>query len=52
MRYELREAFFIEDLVAAQLTRWMLSVVRHGKPVDRLALDQVAMLMGERMSNR
>jgi transcriptional regulator GlxA family with amidase domain len=50
--YELREAFFIEDLVVAQLTRSVLSPVRHGEPLDRLALDQIAMLLGAHVLQR
>jgi AraC-like DNA-binding protein len=50
--YELREAFFIEDLVVAQLTRSILSPVRHGEPLDRLALDQIAMLLGAHVLQR
>src|SRR5271169_4499759 len=50
--YALREAFFIEDLVVAQLTRSVLSPVRHGEPLDRLALDQIAMLLGAHVLQR
>jgi len=50
--YELREAFFIEDLVVAQLTRSILSPVRHGEPLDKLALDQIAMLLGAHVLQR
>jgi AraC-like DNA-binding protein len=50
--YELREAFFIEDLVVAQLTRSILSPVRHGEPLDKLALDQIAMLLGAHLLQR
>jgi AraC family transcriptional regulator len=50
--YELREAFFIEDLVVAQLTRSILSRVRHGEPLDKLALDQIAMLLGAHVLQR
>jgi AraC-like DNA-binding protein len=50
--YELREAFFIEDLVVAQLTRSILSPVRHGEPLDTLALDQIAMLLGAHLLQR
>lgn len=50
--YELREAFFIEDLVVAQLTRSILSPVTHGEPLDRLALDQIAMLLGAHVLQR
>ena len=50
--YELREAFFVEDLVVAQLTRSILSPVRHGEPLDTLALDQVALLLGAHVLQR
>ena len=50
--YGLRDAFFIEDLVVAQLTRSVLSPVRHGEPLDRLALDQIAMLLGAHVLQR
>jgi AraC family transcriptional regulator len=49
---ELREAFFVEDLVVAQLTRSILSPVRHGEPLDTLALDQVALLVGAHVLQR
>lgn len=49
---ELREAFFIEDLVVAQLTRSILSSVKHGEPLDKLALDQVALLLGAHVLQR
>jgi AraC family transcriptional regulator len=44
--YQLREVFFVEDLVVAQITRSILSPVKHGEPLDRLALDQIAMILG------
>jgi AraC family transcriptional regulator len=50
--FELREAFFIEDLVVAQLTRSILSPVQHGEPLDKLALDQIAMLLGAHVVQR
>ena len=50
--YELQEAFFIEDLVVAQLTRSILSPVRRGEPLDKLALDQIAMLLGAHVLQR
>src|SRR5580658_5189955 len=49
---ELREAFFIEDLVVAQLTRSILPSVKHGEPLDKLALDQIAMLLGAHVLQR
>jgi AraC family transcriptional regulator len=44
--FHLREAFFIEDLVVAELTKTILMPVSHGEPLDRLALDQIAMVLG------
>jgi AraC-like DNA-binding protein len=44
--FRLREAFFIEDLVVAQITKNILTPVDHGEPLDRLALDQVATVLG------
>jgi AraC-like DNA-binding protein len=44
--FHLREAFFIEDLVVAELTKTILMPVNHGEPLDRLALDQIAMVLG------
>jgi AraC family transcriptional regulator len=44
--FRLQEAFFIEDLVVAQLTKSILNPVEHGEPLDRLALDQIAMVLG------
>lgn len=39
--YELREAFFIADLVVAQLTRSIRSSVKYGEPLDKLALEML-----------
>jgi AraC-like DNA-binding protein len=50
--YELREAFFIEDPVVALLTRSILRPVRHGEPLDKLALDQIAMFLGAHVLER
>src|SRR5579872_2653479 len=44
--FRLHEAFFVEDLVVAQLTKSILTPVSHGEPLDRLALDQIAMVLG------
>src|SRR5258707_984190 len=44
--FRLQEAFFIEDLVVAQMTKSILTPVEHGEPLDRLALDQMAMVLG------
>jgi AraC-like DNA-binding protein len=48
----LQASFFIEDLVVAQLTRSILFQVRHGEPLDTLALDQVAMLLSAHVLQR
>jgi AraC family transcriptional regulator len=50
--FELQAAFFVEDLVVAQLTRSILSQVRHGEPLDKLELDQVAMLLSAHVLQR
>jgi AraC-like DNA-binding protein len=44
--FHLREAFFIEDLVVAELTKNILTPVDHGEPLDRIALDQIALVLG------
>src|SRR6202451_969035 len=44
--FRLEEAFFIEDLVVAQMTKSILNPVEHGEPLDRLALDQIGMVLG------
>lgn len=44
--FHLREAFFIEDLVVAELTKNILTPVNHGEPLDRIALDQIALVLG------
>jgi AraC family transcriptional regulator len=43
---QLREAFFIEDLVVAEMTKSILTPVAYQEPLDRLALDHVAMMLG------
>jgi AraC family transcriptional regulator len=43
--FQLQEVFFVEDLVVAQMTRSILWPVEHGEPLDRLALDQIAMIL-------
>ena len=44
--FKLREVFFVEDLVVGQMTKNILSPVRRGEPLDRLALDQIASILG------
>jgi AraC-like DNA-binding protein len=44
--FQLREVFFVEDLVVAQMTKNILSRVKHGEPLDRLSLDQTATVLG------
>jgi AraC family transcriptional regulator len=47
--FRLQEAFFIEDLVVAQMTKSILTPLEYGEPLDRLALDQIAMVLGAHM---
>ena len=44
--FRLKEVFFVEDLVVAQITKSILTPVEHGEPLDRLALDHIAMVLG------
>src|SRR5260221_14293355 len=44
--FQLREVFFVEDLVVVQLTKNILSLVQHGEPLDKLELDQIATVLG------
>ncbi len=44
--FRLEEVFFVEDLVVAQMTKSILAPVTRGEPLDRLALDQIAMVLG------
>jgi AraC family transcriptional regulator len=44
--FHLREAFFIEDLVVAEVTKNILTPIDHGEPLDRLALDHIALVLG------
>jgi AraC-like DNA-binding protein len=44
--FQLREVFFGEDLVVAEITKNILSSIKHGEPLDRLALDQIATVLG------
>jgi AraC family transcriptional regulator len=44
--FQLREVFFVEDLVVAEVTKSILSPVKQGEPLDRLALDQIATVLG------
>ncbi len=44
--FQLREVFFVEDLVVAQITKNALSPVKYGEPFDPLALDQMAAVLG------
>jgi AraC family transcriptional regulator len=46
LSFQLREVFFVEDLVVAQMTKNILSPVKYGEPLDRLALDQTATILG------
>lgn len=44
--FHLQEAFFIEDLVVAQMTKSILAPVRQDEPINRLTLDHMAMVLG------
>ena len=44
--FQLQEVFFVEDVVVAQITKNILFSVKHGEPLDRLALDQIATVLG------
>jgi AraC family transcriptional regulator len=44
--FRLRAAFFVEDLVVAQMTRRILAALRHGEPLGGLAFDDMAMILG------
>jgi AraC family transcriptional regulator len=44
--FQLREVFFVEDLVVAAVTKSILYPVKQGEPLDRLALDQIATVLG------
>ena len=46
LSFQLREAFFVEDLVVAQVTKNILSFLKRGETLDRLALDQAASILG------
>ena len=49
---DLRAAFFVEDLVVAQLTRSILLPAWRGDSFDSLALDQIAMVLGAHILQR
>jgi AraC family transcriptional regulator len=44
--FQLREVFFVEDVVVAEMTKNILSAVKHGEPLDKLALDRTAAVLG------
>jgi len=44
--FQLQDVFFVEDLVVAQMTKNILSPIKHGEPLDRLELDQTATVLG------
>jgi AraC-like DNA-binding protein len=41
-----RACFFVEDLVIAQITKGILSEVKHQQPLSLLRLDQISLLLG------
>src|SRR2546428_10699871 len=44
--FQLREEFFVGDMVVAQITKNILSPVKRGEQLDRLAIDQIATVLG------
>lgn len=44
--YEIRESFFVEDLLVSQLTRSLLSPVVRDTHLDKLAMSEIAPLLG------
>jgi AraC family transcriptional regulator len=44
--FQLREKFFVDDVVVAEITKSILFPVKRGEPLDRLALDHVATVLG------
>jgi AraC family transcriptional regulator len=50
--YDLREVFFVEDILLAQLTRSILSPARGVEPFDKLRLDQIAVLLSAHVLQR
>lgn len=50
--YDLREVFFVEDILLAQLTRSILSPARCKEPFDKLRLDQIAVLLSAHVLQR
>jgi AraC family transcriptional regulator len=44
--FQLQESFFVEDLVVAQITRNLLSPIRHQRPLDLMVLDHAAQVLG------
>ena len=50
--YDLREVFFVEDIVIAQLTRSLLSHARRGETPDKLRLEQTALFLSAHVLQR
>jgi AraC-like DNA-binding protein len=46
LSFQLKEVFFVEDLVIAQITKNILTPVMQGKPLEKLELDQTAAVLG------
>jgi AraC family transcriptional regulator len=44
--FQLQEVFFVEDVVVAEMTKNILFSVKNGEPLDRLALEQTATVLG------
>jgi len=50
--YDLREVFFVEDILLAQLTRSILSLAKLGECFDKLRLDQISVLLSAHVLQR
>jgi AraC family transcriptional regulator len=52
IRRDVRAMFFVEDLVVAQLTRWILTAVGRGTPPDDATFDQIARISSAHVLQR
>lgn len=50
--FQMREAFFVEDLVVAQLSKNLLAACKHGESLGELALDEIATVLGAHILQR
>jgi AraC family transcriptional regulator len=50
--FQMREAFFVEDLVVAQLSKNVLASCRNGESLSGLALEEIATVLGAHILQR